>query len=723
MNNEKCDDSNFQKKGDYIMEKMPKYKYNIKIIHDSPHMKKKKKTHKIVSSARFSILNDPKYSLKKIKIRNNYKNNNNEIFNQLHRSQSPRMGTIRFYPQELCLQNNNDNILNNSYKKLYNSKGIYYQNYDSYRINNNNQNYNNNMDYYNKNQIIHNNYNNDKFRNNKLSYNNNYFFNNNDFNNCENENGSYIINIFPKKPCICHREINKLIDEFYLNDKGIHNCNDLGFNRVCRCGLKLNGRKNMIINNDNIDMRKKNKYKYYNYCSPPRSMRNRYPKAKDRPMKELQYPKCNNNYPKYINISLNYRRPFYYFIKDDKLNDKENSIPYNINNNPNIDNNDYSQNYFDKSIISNKSNLKNEKEILTKKIKISSYKSPKKEIGNNSFISVDNINNKNLMLRNSPYMQRKKLDKIKYNNITKYESKDQNLSNNLNNTCISIGRRSNNIIINKSSEKKEKIKIFPLSKKIYPLVVKKSVEKPKKEKIINKDGTTTNVIKQTSVITSIESSPIQTKKNNLKNQAYVKENITKIYTTLVKDDIDDNINRNHIINRNRINIIKSNENLNNDNLNLSNYNKYKVNDMNIDMNYEDINDDINDIDNNFLMLTKSSNNINNNSPIINSSINSNTYEESDFNNPSKVNKHIKYLKYLYNRFNNSNSIGENNEESLSSYFLKLNDEEKKEILDAFKDGKVEDKTIYNKLMKIIKESILSEVKNNFGDDKMFKSNN
>ena len=125
----------FQKEGDYIMEKMPKYKYDIKIIHDSPHMKKKKKPQKIVSSARFSILNEPKNTLKKIKIRNNYKNHNNEIFNQLHRSQSPRMGTIRFYPQELCLQNDNDNILNNSYKKLYNSKGIYYQNYDSYRIN------------------------------------------------------------------------------------------------------------------------------------------------------------------------------------------------------------------------------------------------------------------------------------------------------------------------------------------------------------------------------------------------------------------------------------------------------------------------------------------------------------------------------------------------------------------------------------------------------------
>ena len=58
MNNEQCDDSNFQKEGDYILNKMPKYKYDIKIIHDYRHKKEKEKaSSKIVSSERFTILN------------------------------------------------------------------------------------------------------------------------------------------------------------------------------------------------------------------------------------------------------------------------------------------------------------------------------------------------------------------------------------------------------------------------------------------------------------------------------------------------------------------------------------------------------------------------------------------------------------------------------------------------------------------------------------------
>ena len=215
MNNEQCDDSNFQKEGDYIMNKMPKYKYDIKIIHDYRHKKEKEKEPcKIVSSERFTILNKPKNTLKKITLQKNYKNQNNEDFNQMYKNKSPRRGTIRFYPEELCLQD--DNIANTSYQKLYNNKGIYYQNYKNY-ITNNNQIVNdyrndennddmdfhydnnncNNMDYYDENEIFHENYNNNNFRNSKyfsknLDYNNNY----------ENENGSYIIDIFPNRLCI-----------------------------------------------------------------------------------------------------------------------------------------------------------------------------------------------------------------------------------------------------------------------------------------------------------------------------------------------------------------------------------------------------------------------------------------------------------------------------------------------------------------------------------------
>ena len=675
MNNEQCDDSNFEKEGDYIMKKMPKYKYDIKIMNDSLHTKKRiKEPDTIVSSASFTIPNEPKNTLKKINIQKNFKNHNNEVFNPLHISKSPRMGTIRFYPQEMSLHNDNDNdndnLLNTSYKKSYNNKEVYYQNYDNYRNNNNQNNkiyddyrnneynddidfyYDNNnnynkMDYYNENQIVHKIYNNSNIRNNNYNYNSNIFRKNIDYdNNCENENNSYIIEIFPNKQCICQKEIEKIIDDYYFSERGRHN--NLCSNCHCKCGLNFCGPNDMTNINDNIALRN-NKYNFYNYCSPTRTMRNRYPNQKEREMKKMQYPKYKNRNLNYINRSPNYRIPDYYFIKDNKVSENKNNITYNKNNDSAFDKNNNNNNFFDNSRISNKYNLKNEKVILTKKIKIPPkyYKSPKKEIGNNSFISVDNIRDKNSMIKISPYMKRKKLNKINTNNITKYDSKARNLSNNLNNTYISTGRRSNNIMISKSSEKKEKIKVFPLGKKIYPLIVKKSVERPKKEKIINKDGTTTNVIKQTSVITSVESKPVQTKNNNLKNKTYVKENITKIYTTLTKDDIDDNnnnINNNHFISQ-------SKENLNDDNLNFNNYKNYKVNDLNIDMNFEDIKDDNNDIDNDSL---------NDNSPIINSSISSDIYKKSDFNNPSKMDNHIKYLKYLYYRCSNLNSIDGNN---------------------------------------------------------------
>ena len=67
------------------------------------------------------------------------------------------------------------------------------------------------MDYYDENEIVHENYNNDNYRNNyfskNLDYNNNY----------ENENGSYIIDIFPNRSCICQREIDKIINDYYSN--------------------------------------------------------------------------------------------------------------------------------------------------------------------------------------------------------------------------------------------------------------------------------------------------------------------------------------------------------------------------------------------------------------------------------------------------------------------------------------------------------------------------
>jgi hypothetical protein len=296
-------------------------------------------------------------------------------------------------------------------------------------------------------------------------------------------------------------------------------------------------------------------------------------------------------------------------------------------------------------------------------------------------------------------------------------------------------------MICKSSEKREKIKAVPLGQKIYPLIVKKSIQKPKKDKIINKDGTTTNVIKQTSVITSIESRPLQTKTKNLNNQTYIKENITKIYTTLTRDEVEDNNNANNN-NRDKVsNLLKeddfnndnedydikknlnlSEDNLKMDNLNIDNYTKSKCNDINLDINDEDIKEksnlytENNEINNDDLMKNKISNNINNNSSFNYSGLYSNLYEPSENINPSKVNEHIKHLKYLYNRCAYLSSNEGAKEESLSNCFLKYSDEEKKEILNNLKKGQLEDKKMYSKLLSIWKENTILEVENNFGDE-------
>ena len=150
------------------------------------------------------------------------------------------------------------------------------------------------------------------------------------------------------------------------------------------------------------------------------------------------------------------------------------------------------------------------------------------------------------------------------NNISIYNTQKNNKKNinnnyyNINSSPSSNSRRSkNNLLINKSSETKQKIKIVPLNKKINPLIIKKFVEKPKIVKILNKDGSTSNIIKQNSVITSIESKRIMDNgKENI-----VKESITKVYTILCKklNEIDD-ANNNKIIDNN--NFIGNNDNIN-----------------------------------------------------------------------------------------------------------------------------------------------------------------
>ena len=112
VNNER-NDSIFQEEGDFIIKKMPKYRYEIRIIHDIPQKKKMERIpDKISSQERFTIKSQSKKS--KINIVKKNINNINENYNN-HRSKSPKIGTNRFNPNEQNFQN--ENI---SYKKVYN---------------------------------------------------------------------------------------------------------------------------------------------------------------------------------------------------------------------------------------------------------------------------------------------------------------------------------------------------------------------------------------------------------------------------------------------------------------------------------------------------------------------------------------------------------------------------------------------------------------------------
>ena len=288
-------------------------------------------------------------------------------------------------------------------------------------------------------------------------------------------------------------------------------------------------------------------------------------------------------------------------------------------------------------------------------------------------------------------------------------------------------------MINKSSEKYEKIKIIPIGQKINPLIIKKSVEKPIKEKIINEDGTTTNVIRQTSVITSIESKPIVYNNSNSKDENLVKESITKIYTTLTK-----NINENEIDNRIKENE-KINNNVNEDN-NVINLNKVEKdkNKEEIDFNIDNFkkesnntncnnkeNNNNNSNNNNEIFISFKPNDYlkhkNNNSSFNYSSIYSNNiYDPDEHLNINRINDIVKYIKYLYYRFTNLTSYEGAKEESLSNYFLKLNYDEKIGVLKNLKDGNLENKKIYNKLISILDENYV-ELINDQEDEKLHKN--
>ena len=203
--------------------------------------------------------------------------------------------------------------------------------------------------------------------------------------------------------------------------------------------------------------------------------------------------------------------------------------------------------------------------------------------------------------------------------------------------------------------------------KLEPLIIKKTISKPFKDIIKNRDGSISNVLRQSSVITSIENIPIK----NKQNKNLVKQKTTKIYTTLTKN-----------INGDEFDNIKDNN---------SNHSYDEI------QKFKDLKKEQNIIPNNI-----------NESNFIGSDMNSNSlysnYEDIEPNNTMRINEKLKYIKYLYYRCTNLNSKIKAKNEALSNYFLKLSDEEKITILTDLKHGANENKDMYLKLLNILKKN-------------------
>ena len=592
--NENLNDSNFEKEGEYIINKKPKYKYNIKIVNEyqNPKFPKRAKTpDQFISSPNLTKLNNSK--------KNHY-----------------------------LEQNNNDSTI------------IFYSNNNPERTNN---------------------------------INNKYFQKNNYFCRCN------FGNINNNKNCICRDEFNKLLKSNYGQFFYKYNYN---YNNHCYKYENV-----LLINND---------------CN--RELNNPYKRKKI-----------------YLgNASNNQKDKHYYFHSP--LKNNNNNVP-NINN-KNIGNGNNNYNYS----LKQNSSAKKLKRYTNKKIKLSLENNEENHnFSNYSFISIDNTKNKNFSPYRSLIIANKrtnKLNKCSLYKLQKNKENNENIDNNDNTTLLSKrsnSKKNNGIIINKSSETKQQIKIIPLNQKIKPLIIKKIVDKPKIKQIINKDGSISDVIMQNKIETSIESKPII----NNENESIIKESITKVYTTLTKNleenengnnilinennDFNKNLEENNIednnfFNRNNEEIIINNNKENNSVFIRRDFKNKKRNDCKLEVMNEPINAEKNYSLNN---IEKVNNNneidieINDNSTIPkNSDYNSFGFNSSYFieNKMMNKNEQINYIKYLYY----------NDIKNLQNYILKLKEEDRENIVNYFNDGNIENRKIYMQLKDILKDKKIEQ---------------
>ena len=504
------------------------------------------------------------------------------------------------------------------------------------------------------------------------------------FYNPRNYSKKYII-IDESNQCICRKEFNQIIGNYFR--RGRNNKNN--YYKIDTENIRKNKNNNNQYNN-----KQNNNQKSYikRQFKTPLKIEKSIEKSYTNSTIEDITPKNNNKTIDY-NIYKN-----------------SNSKPYVKNLNKTI----YNKNIYNK----NKSNylfIKNDN------LKKSDRKQNiKKNIpSNNSFISIDDSKNKNIY------------DKNIISNKTISRNRNRN-------DISSLSKNNNNqIMIHKSSERSENIKYIPIGQKIQPLIVKKTVQKPKFEKIRKEDGTTINVMKQTTVVTSIETKPIIDLKNkNPNNEILVKECKNSIYTTLTKyldENSDKNLVKNKsfddfsnkqkekneiffkrkILDKNKWDNATQNKNLNNDFNNQNEIFNHKKNNNSNDTK-KNFNINISEISNELLKHKNDNSSINNSSLI--------SYEQIEPNNAIRINDEIKFIKYLYYRCTNLNSINKAKTQSLANYFLKLSDEEKIAILTNLNDGEPENKKIYKKLILILNEKRNEDIKsknkieNDFGDN-------
>ena len=628
IGNNRLNDSNFQEEGEYLINKKPKFKYEIKIIHDSSqekHIKKARTPDKIVPSSKFCIINKPK---------------NKNITKQ-----------------KLNIIDNNNNISYNI-----NLNDNFYNHYDNY------SNYNFYWSKSTKNKKISKKYSIPQTTSQinifpKTSYN---FYKQKK---CKKNNYKYIINcedFEDNKKCSYKKELNHIIQKYFYK-KRIENKN---YNK------KTAKIKSFVNNNENKKITHQNAIIKRRFKTPlkiEKSIENIYNSNKENKI-------FNNN--KTIDNNYKYKE-YSKYEKNIKYSNKKvyNKYIFGKNINRNFNSNNYLY-------------IKTKKIIIPEKIQEINNK---KDIINHSFVSINDSRNKRV-----------------YNNSNVIKSlKMNNINNNYNSSLLKkIGNKE--LMIHKSSERRDNIKSIPVGQKINPLVVRKTVQKPTIEKIKRDDGSIMNVMIQNSKLTSIETKPIYELKKNNSNNNIVKECITNIYTTLIKNIDEKEKNGKYLIKT------KSFDNFNNKkkdkklvfvkrkiidkNMTQSNLKKnerYKNEKNNINKDIKkNFSIDISGISNDILINKNINDSFNNNSLI--------SYEQIEPNNAIIINDEVKFIKYLYIQCINSKSKNKAKMQSLSNYFFNLSDEEKIAILTNLNDGNPENKKIYKKLIDILNEKRLEE---------------